>query len=88
MRKYSTSKALFNMFVYMGMIIVYFDMVALVVLTFLSGGELVRTDESLWMTLSWLSLIGIFIAVLRIVKIIFDVWVEDLVERKVASRGK
>lgn len=88
MRKYSTSKALFNMFVYMGMIIVYFDMVALVVLTFLSGGELVRTDKSLWMTLSWLSLIGIFIAVLRIVKIIFDVWVEDLVERKVASRGK
>lgn len=82
MRKYSTSKALFNMFVYMGMIIVYFDMVALVVLTFLSGGELVRTDESLWMTLSWLSLIGIFIAVLRIVKIIFDVWVEDLVERR------
>lgn len=76
------------MFVYMGMIIVYFDMVALVVLTFLTGGEIVRTDGSLWMTLSWLSLIGIFIAVLRIVKIIFDVWVEDLVERKVASRGK
>lgn len=88
MRKHSTSKALFNMFVYMGMVIVYFDMVALVVLTFLTGGEIVRTDESLWMTLSWLSLIGIFVAVLRIVKIIFDVWVEDLVERRVASRGK
>ena len=87
MNKFKTFKAIFNMVRYIVSIVLWFDMVSVIAVSFATGGEAVRGNENLLSTLQWLTLIGVFIAVMRIVKIVFDAYVDLLVERKVSNNG-